>query len=59
VDDCSERSQGPTWTADDDDDDDDPGICLEKMRKTKKTTVRIASRDLNPGPPEYEGVLTT
>jgi hypothetical protein len=25
-----------------DDDDDDPGICLEKMRKTKKTTVRIA-----------------
>jgi hypothetical protein len=40
-----------------------PGICLEGLRKATKTLSqdsRSASRDLNPGPSEYEaGVLTT
>jgi hypothetical protein len=41
-----------------------PSIYLEGLRKTTKTSVRIAGRslcrDLNPGPPKYEaGVLTT
>jgi len=40
-----------------------PGIRLEGLRKTTKTSIRIAGRrgrDSNPGPPEYEaGVLTT
>jgi hypothetical protein len=34
-----------------------PGIRLEELRKTTKTSIRIAgrqSRDLNPGPSEYE-----
>jgi len=34
-----------------------PGIRLEGLRKTTKTSIRIAGRrgrDLNPGPPEYE-----
>jgi hypothetical protein len=37
------------------------GICLEKLRKTTKNlrTARLRGQDLNPGPPEYEGVLTT
>jgi hypothetical protein len=39
-----------------------PGIRLEGPRKTSKPSIRIAGRrgrDLNPGPPEYEGVLAT
>jgi hypothetical protein len=40
-----------------------PGIRLEGLRKTRKTSIRIAvlrGRDLKPGPLEYEaGVLTT
>jgi hypothetical protein len=39
-----------------------PGIFLEGVRKTTKTSVRIASlqTDLKPGSPKYEvGVLTT
>jgi hypothetical protein len=40
-----------------------PGICLEGLKKRRKTSIRITgrrSRDLNPGPPEYDaGVLTT
>jgi hypothetical protein len=39
-----------------------PGIRLEGLRITTKTSIRIAGRrgrDLNPGTPEYEaGVLT-
>jgi hypothetical protein len=39
-----------------------PGIRLEGLRRTTKTSIRIAGRrgrDMNPGPPEYEaGVLT-
>jgi hypothetical protein len=38
-----------------------PGIRLDGLKKTTKTSVTIVGRrDLNPGPPEYEaGVLTT
>jgi hypothetical protein len=40
-----------------------PGIRLDGLRKTTKTSIRIGGRrgrDLNPGPPEYEaGVLPT
>jgi hypothetical protein len=40
-----------------------PGICREGLRKTMKNLsqdTRSPSRDLKPGPPEYEaGVLTT
>jgi hypothetical protein len=39
------------------------GICIERTKKTTKTSLRIAdleTKDLNQGPPEYEsGVLTT
>jgi hypothetical protein len=38
------------------------GICLEGLRITKITRSqdsRASGRDLNPGTPEYEGVLTT
>jgi hypothetical protein len=39
------------------------GIHLERLRKTTKTSISIAShqgQDSNQGPPEYEaGVLTT
>jgi hypothetical protein len=37
-----------------------PGICLERLRHPRKTSIRIAGcwdQDFNPGPPEY-GVLT-
>jgi hypothetical protein len=40
-----------------------PNICLQGLRKTTKTSVKIAGLQvgtLNPGPPEYEaGVLIT
>jgi hypothetical protein len=40
-----------------------PSIHLEVLRKTKKTSVRVAGhrgQDLNQRPPEYRaGVLTT
>jgi hypothetical protein len=39
-----------------------PGICVEGLRKTTTNLSqdsRSPGRDLNPGPPEYEGVLTT
>jgi hypothetical protein len=39
-----------------------PGICLEELRKTMKSLSqdsRSQGRDLNPGPPECEGVLKT
>jgi hypothetical protein len=40
-----------------------PGIRLKRVRKTSKTSIKIAghrSRDLNPEPSEYEaGMLTT
>jgi hypothetical protein len=39
-----------------------PGICMEGLRKTTKPLSRDSrspGRDLNPGPPEYEGVLIT
>jgi hypothetical protein len=38
-----------------------PGICLERVRKKSKRSVRITClRYSNPGYPEYEaGVLTT
>jgi hypothetical protein len=38
------------------------GICLEELRKPTKTSIGVAGhqcRDFKPGPPEYEGVLTT
>jgi hypothetical protein len=38
-----------------------PGICLEGLRKTTKNLSqdnRSPGRDLNPGPPEYEGVFS-
>jgi hypothetical protein len=38
------------------------GIGLEGLRKTTKNLSqhsRSPGRDLNPGPPEYEGVLST
>jgi hypothetical protein len=39
-----------------------PGICLEGTRKTTKSLSQDSQSpgpDLNPGPTEYEGVLTT
>jgi hypothetical protein len=40
-----------------------PGIRMERLRKTTKTSVRIGGsrgRESNPGPPEYKvGLLTT
>jgi hypothetical protein len=39
-----------------------PRIFLEELKKTSKSLShdgRYPGRDLNPGPPEYEGVLTT
>jgi hypothetical protein len=38
------------------------GTCLEVLRKNTKIISqdsRSPGRDLNPGPPEYEGVLIT
>jgi hypothetical protein len=37
-----------------------PGIRLEGLRNTTKTSIRVAGlrvRDSNPGPPEYELVV--
>jgi hypothetical protein len=39
-----------------------PSIHLEGLRKTMKTSVRIAGhhgQDLNSGPPEYVAVVST
>jgi hypothetical protein len=39
-----------------------PGIPLEGLKKTTEVLYQDSlspGRDFNPGPPEYEGVLTT